>query len=108
MAESQSRRPALAELDDDDLAFITRFVLASGSLKDTADAYRVSYPTIRAKLDSVIQRLQAAISGRPRDAMADLVADLVAAGELMPPAAKRILRVHRSITETSREDASHG
>ena len=34
-------------LEDEDLAFIKRFILFSGSLKDLADAYNVSYPTLR-------------------------------------------------------------
>ena len=34
-------------LSDEDLSFLKRFVLASGSLKDLAAAYGVTYPTIR-------------------------------------------------------------
>ena len=34
-------------LEDEDLAFVKRFILFSGSLKDLADAYNVSYPTLR-------------------------------------------------------------
>ena len=31
-------------LEDEDLAFLKRFVLASGSLKELAEAYGISYP----------------------------------------------------------------
>lgn len=34
-------------LSDQDLAFIRRFVLASGSLKAIAQEYGISYPTVR-------------------------------------------------------------
>jgi hypothetical protein len=34
-------------LSDEDVAFLRRFLLASGSLKDVAAAYGVSYPSRR-------------------------------------------------------------
>ena len=89
------RRHPLFDLDDDDLEFVLRLVLASGSLKDLAESYRVSYPTIRARLDRVIARLQTLVAGRPLDPMAELLADMVDAGELTPQGAKKILRQHR-------------
>ncbi len=46
------------ELSDEDLAFIKRFVLASGSLKELASVYDVSYPTIRLRLDRLISKVQ--------------------------------------------------
>jgi hypothetical protein len=46
------------KLTDEDLAFIKRFMLASGSLKDLAKEYGISYPTIRLRLDRVIQKIQ--------------------------------------------------
>ena len=39
--------PWMADLDDEDVSFIKRFVLASGSLKEIASEYGVSYPTVR-------------------------------------------------------------
>jgi len=44
-------------LTDEDLAFVKRFVLASGSLKALAKEYGVSYPTIRLRLDRLIQKI---------------------------------------------------
>jgi len=46
------------DLDEEDLVFIKRFVLLSGSLKDTAQAYQVSYPTVRLRLDRLIAKIQ--------------------------------------------------
>lgn len=46
------------QLDPEDLAFIRRFVLASGSLKEMARIYEVSYPTVRLRLDRLIQKIQ--------------------------------------------------
>ncbi|MDD3242249.1 MAG: DUF2089 family protein [Eubacteriales bacterium] len=48
----------MAELDDDDVAFIKRFILASGSLKEMAGQYGVTYPTVRLRLDRLIQKIQ--------------------------------------------------
>ena len=43
----------LDALEDEDLSFIKRFVLASGSLKELASVYGISYPTVRLRLDRV-------------------------------------------------------
>jgi hypothetical protein len=45
-------------LDEEDIAFLKRFVLLSGSLKDLAQAYEVSYPTVRLRLDRLIQKIR--------------------------------------------------
>jgi len=49
----------LAGLEDEDLSFIKNFVLASGSLKEIAALYQVTYPTIRLRLDKLIQKIKA-------------------------------------------------
>ncbi len=46
-------------LDENDLSFIRRFVLKSGSLKEMAKEYGVSYPTMRNRLDILIRKLEA-------------------------------------------------
>jgi hypothetical protein len=51
-------RAWIAELEDEDLSFIKRFVLASGSLKDLAMVYGISYPTIRLRLDRLIEKIK--------------------------------------------------
>ena len=48
----------MAELEDEDLAFVKKFLLASGSLKEVASVYGVSYPTVRLRLDRLIQKIQ--------------------------------------------------
>ena len=48
----------MAELEDEDLAFIKKFILASGSLKEVASVYGISYPTVRLRLDRLIQKIQ--------------------------------------------------
>ena len=41
----------MAGLEDEDVAFIKKFLLASGSLKEVAGLYGVTYPTVRLRLD---------------------------------------------------------
>lgn len=48
----------MADLEDEDVAFIKNFVLASGSLKEMAGQYKVTYPTVRLRLDRLIQSIQ--------------------------------------------------
>ena len=50
--------PWVAELEEADMAFVKKFILASGSLKEVAALYGVSYPTVRLRLDRLIQKIQ--------------------------------------------------
>lgn len=50
----------MAHLEEEDLAFIKRFVLSSGSLKEVATVYGVTYPTVRLRLDRLIQKINIA------------------------------------------------
>jgi hypothetical protein len=45
-------------LDEDELGFVKQFVMASGSLKDLAARYGVSYPTVRLRMDRLIQKIE--------------------------------------------------
>lgn len=48
----------MAGLEEEDVAFIRRFLLASGSLKEVAGQYGVTYPTVRLRLDRLIQKIR--------------------------------------------------
>ena len=57
--------PWMSNLDDEDMTFIKRFLLASGSYdlnreraEKVAAQYGVSYPTVRLRLDRLIQKIQ--------------------------------------------------
>ena len=47
----------MAGLDEEDVTFIRKFILASGSLKEMAAQYGVTYPTVRLRLDRLIQKI---------------------------------------------------
>lgn len=48
----------MINLDDEDVAFIKNFIMSSGSLKEVANQYEVTYPTVRLRLDRLIQKIQ--------------------------------------------------
>lgn len=93
---NQQKPHPLASLPREDLDLITELVLRSGSLKDLAAAYGVSYPTIRARLDRLIARLQEAVAGRKPDPLSELLAGLVERGELSMSGARSIRAMARS------------
>ena len=45
-------------LSAEDMEFIKKFILGSGSLKEIAKLYGVSYPTVRLRLDKIIQNIE--------------------------------------------------
>ena len=47
----------MVNLEDEDIVFIKKFLLASGSLKEVANQYGVTYPTVRLRLDRLIQKV---------------------------------------------------
>src|SRR3954453_7725289 len=100
VSDAGERPMPLRQLGDDDLEFVQRLVLGSGSLKDVAAEYGVSYPTIRGRLDKLIDRLKTLVAGRPLDPMADLLADLIARGEIGAAAARTVLNLHRKLLRT--------
>src|SRR5215469_12497817 len=56
----------LADLPVEHQRFIEMFVLAGGNLKEIAEQVGVSYPTIRSRLDKVIESLRSEIAKTQR------------------------------------------
>ena len=98
-ADRETQVHVLKRLADEDLDMVLNLVLASGSLKELARRYQVSYPTIRGRLDKLIDRLQALVADRPLDPMADQLAKLVERGELSLEGAKATLALHREVLD---------
>ena len=85
----------LAELDEEDRQFIKRFILASGSLKELAEIYSVSYPTVRSRLDRLIAKVKAAEDPSPQDAFERKLRILVADGKVSVGLAKELMAAHQ-------------
>jgi hypothetical protein len=100
---AQAELPAwLKHLDEADLQFIRRMVLASGSLKQLAEDYRVSYPTIRARLDRIIERIKLLERHESDDALERRVRMLVADGQLEARLGSELMRLHRGTKEKTK------
>ncbi len=50
--------PSLLQLQQDDQEFIFQFILTGGSLKKMASMIQKSYPTVRNKLDDIINKIE--------------------------------------------------
>ncbi len=101
MAEGDNKRWH-EELTDEDLAFIKRLVLASGSLKELAKAYGVSYPTIRLRLDRLIAKIEILDEQRDASPFERHLGLLYADGRLDETTFNAILAAHRQDREDDR------
>ncbi|MCE7973191.1 MAG: DUF2089 family protein [Leptolyngbya sp. PLA1] len=80
----------MTSLSKADLDLVTQFVLVSGSIKELSAAYGVSYPTMRARLDGLIQRLRAATGAGEADPLSSLLSGLLDRGEMSFGAARAV------------------
>jgi hypothetical protein len=81
-------------LADEDWQFIKRLLLASGSLKDVARQYGISYPTVRIRLDRLIEKVRILDDSNPKSKFHQAVQLLVAEGRLDLSVAKALLKVY--------------
>jgi hypothetical protein len=104
MGETSRQWPAwLDGLGDEDLQFLRRFLLCSGSLKDLAAAYQVSYPTVRARLDRLIAKVRVAEDPHIDDPFERKLRLLVADARVASALAKELLQAHRSALQGRRD-----
>jgi len=78
-------------LEPDELSLVRRFVLSSGSLKEMASGYGVSYPTIRQRLDELIEKMRRGTKDKPVSELRRVVRQMVENGEIDLPEARKIL-----------------
>ncbi len=90
-------RHPLFQLSEGDLNMVTAFILVSGSIKALSEQYGVSYPTMRQRLDSLIERVWALVEKQPSDPLNDYLADMIAKGRLSVSDAKKLREIHRSM-----------
>lgn len=83
-------------LEDEDLAFIKRFILFSGSLKDLAEAYNVSYPTLRLRLDRLIDKIKILDSRKIEDDFERQLRAHFADGKLDSQVFKKLLAAYQN------------
>ncbi|MBN2582830.1 MAG: DUF2089 family protein [Planctomycetes bacterium] len=93
-------------LGDEDQAFLKRFLMASGSLKALAQVYGVSYPTIRLRLDRLIEKVKILDSQTVQSEFERRLRVLHADGKIDIETMKALLAVHRSELEGRHETHS--
>lgn len=84
----------IAELGEEDLNFIKKFILSSGSLKEMARIYEVSYPTVRARLNRVIVQIRAS-EEREEDGYIRLIKKMAVEEKIEFDAAAVLIREYR-------------
>jgi hypothetical protein len=85
----------IQQLSEEDLAFLKRFVLASGSLKELADAYRISYPTVRLRLDRLIEKIKILDDQQITSQFERLLRVQYAEGKISMDTLKALLAAHK-------------
>lgn len=80
----------LTELEDDELIFLKKFILSSGSLKEMALLYNVTYPTVRLRLDRLIKKIQSA-ELKEKDSYILFVRELIAEGKVTGETGKTLI-----------------
>jgi hypothetical protein len=91
----------LEMLDEEDLAFIRRLVLASGSLKAVAEEYGISYPTVRLRLDRLIAKIRMAEASQDVSEFERILRVAFADGKIDMETMKTLMAAHKK--ETRRE-----
>lgn len=90
--------PWLAGLEEEDVAFIKRFVLSSGSLKEMANQYEVTYPTVRLRLDRLIEKIKMS-ENAAEDPYISLIKKLALSEKVDFDAAKVLINEYRRLKE---------
>jgi hypothetical protein len=89
----------VAELSDEDLSFLKRFLLASGTLKQLAEIYGISYPTVRLRLDRLIEKVRLIESHASTGPFELRLRALYADGKVDDDAFRTLLEAHRQEEE---------
>jgi hypothetical protein len=93
----------IEHLEDEDLAFLKRFVLCSGSLKALAEAYGISYPTVRLRLDRLIEKIKIIDALEPMSDFERNLRALHVDGKVDLATMKKLLALHRREMESRHE-----
>lgn len=98
----------LVQLSDEDASFIKRFVLASGSLKELAKAYGISYPTVRLRLDRLIEKVKVLDSAEIDSEFERTLRAQHAEGKISLDTLKVLLAAHQKELDTQPDSGRRG
>ena len=101
--KSTSAHRWLDYLADEDIVFLRRFLLASGSLKQLCEVYGVSYPTIRLRLDRLIEKVKLVESFDQADDFEMTLRTELVGGKIDADTFKRLMDAYRQAQEKERK-----
>ena len=93
------QRAWYGELSEEDFTFIKRFILASGSLKEIAKQYGITYPTVRIRLDRLIEKIKVLDREDISDEFERILRARYAEGRVDKSSFKALLSAHRKEIE---------
>ena len=97
MADSKEIPRWMSELSEEDWLFIRRFILASGSLKELAQQYGISYPTLRIRMDRLIEKVRILEDPIAKTSFHRKVKLLVSEGKLDPGVARSLIKAFEQV-----------
>ncbi|HEX6230270.1 MAG TPA: DUF2089 family protein [Actinomycetota bacterium] len=95
----------IEHLSPEDLSFLKRFLLSSGTLKELARQYGVSYPTVRLRLDRLIDKVRLIEEQEDAGPLELRLRGLYAEGRVDDEAFRALLEAYRREKEVERERA---
>lgn len=107
MADDAHSSAWTRNLNDEDFAFVGRFLLASGSLKALAKAYSVSYPTIRLRLDRLIAKIKLSDRDIQGGELEQALRCRFIDGKIDMDTFRDLMKAHHRDLEKCHEDAHH-
>lgn len=91
----------LQYLSDEDAIFIKNFMLSSGSLKEMSKLYRISYPTLRRRLDQLINKIHM-YNCAPDDMFVTLIRSLMMDEKIDIKTAQTLIKSYQELRDAER------
>lgn len=88
----------ILNLEEDDIKFIKKFIMSSGSLKEMAKDYNITYPTMRIKLDKLIEKVKDS-DVEINDSYTDIIKKMALDDKLELSTAKELLARYRKMKQ---------
>ena len=95
----------ISALNEGELLLLKRFLLNSGSLKGLASECGITYPTVRARLDRLIEKVTATDLPEGEDAFDRLLGLLVEQGVMVQGTARTLQNAHKRVVTEAAERA---
>ncbi len=90
------RMPRLARLSREGLDLAERLILAGGNLKDVASEVGISYPTLRRRVDTLIEELES-LKQDDQDAVNGILSEIESGAMRAEEGARLIKEIHGTL-----------